>query len=329
MKRRALTSLFVLPLLALLVACGTTGTPANDGTGGGNGTDSYAIVRPYAERALALATMQYGLGLMASVGMSDLPPVDFGGFTLERHTLTWLGILGIELFPALAPQGTVTTLRGGDGDADGYPWVVRSYDLSGALPDGSSFVLSGVAGLGELVADDDGGTVAQVFDAGAEGSPLVLEVTSPAEGKVARWKVGDHTHTEWSQIPSAIDYSPALEVEVEQQGVVAGRVELGVPAGSGPLQATYESTGTYELRPHPSGDLILTVTAGATTYGPVQLTPAASASAPLVLDWQCSVSGSSTAGLISGKVYYLDPSGNAVALVTVQGCGQYEVETFF
>jgi len=40
-------------------------------------------------------------------------------------------------------------------------------------------------------------------------------------------------------------------------------------------------------------------------------------------------SGPSTAGLVSGKACYLDPSGNVVVLVTVLGCGRYEVETFF
>ena len=73
-KRRALTSFLALSLLAAFVACGTAGAPPGGGPGGGGGTDPFATVRPYAERALALATMQYGLGLMASVGLYAPPP---------------------------------------------------------------------------------------------------------------------------------------------------------------------------------------------------------------------------------------------------------------
>lgn len=169
MKRRALTSMLVLTLLA--AALSGCGTPSDTtGTDSAAGADPYANVRPYAERALALATMQYGLAVMATVGTPDYyPPVDFGAFTLERHTVTWLGILGVEPSPALPPQGTVMTLRSGDGDGDGYAWAIRTYDLSGQLPSGAYFALSGAAGLGELSGDYDANVVSQSFDAAAEG----------------------------------------------------------------------------------------------------------------------------------------------------------------
>ena len=69
--------------------------------------------------------MQYGLATIATVGNEfEYPPVDFGAFSLGRHTVTWLGPLGIEPTQALPLQRTATTLQSGDADGDNAPLTV-------------------------------------------------------------------------------------------------------------------------------------------------------------------------------------------------------------
>lgn len=331
MKRHTFTSLLAFSLLvSALVGCSNS-SPANGGDGGSGAPDPYAAVRPYAEQALALATMEYGLALMAAPASSM--SVNFGNFELDRHTVTWLGLLGVELSPSLPPHGTVTTLRSGDDDGDGVPWAVRSYALYGPLLGGGAFELNGAAGLGELAGDYSANTTSYTFDAATQGGPLTLEMTAPDAETVAGWSVAEVTSTSWTQSPDSVEYFPALLVDVERRGVPAGRVSLSYPTSVGPLRALLEpvpSTFSSDtLRVDPTGELSLQVSATGVSFGPVQLKPVVVANNPLLWSASCMESGTATAGFVSGKVYYVDANENAVAAVTVTSCGQYEVETFF
>ena len=331
MKRYTFTSLLVFSLLVSTLA-GCSSSPTGDGGDGGNGApDPYAAVRPYAEQALALATMEYGLALMAAPVSSM--SVDFGNFELDRHTVTWLGLLGVELSPSLPPHGTVTTLRSGDDDDDGAPWAVRSYAVSGSLLGGGSFELAGAAGLGELAGDDDASLASYAFDAAAEGGPLTLEVTEPGSGTVAKWSIADFTASTWTQLPDSVEYRPNLRVELEREGATLGHVAINRPSDAPPLLATLEfdesSFADNRCWVNLPGTLTFEVSGPGVSYGPVELTPVVPAGIPLLLSADCFLGGTATAGFVSGKVYYVDANENAVAAVSITGCGQYEVETFF
>ena len=332
MDRYTLMRLWLaLLLISVLVEGINLATASRENANGSGASDPYAAVRPYAEQALALATMEYGLALMA-VPMPSAS-VNFGNFELDRHTVTWLGLLGVELSPSLPPHGTVTTLRSGDDDGDGAPWAVRSYALSGSFLGGGSFELAGAAGLGELTGDDDPSLMSYAFDPAAEGGPLTLEVTDPGLGTVAKWSIADFTASAWAQSPDAVEYRPDLHVELEREGATLGHVAINRPSDAPPLLATLEfdesSFADSRFRVSLLGTLTFQVSSPGVSYGPVELTPVVPANDSLALSTACLEGGMATAGFVSGKVYYVDASGKAVATVTIAGCGQYEVQTFF
>ena len=259
--------------------------------------------------------------------------VDFGNFELDRHAVTWLGLLGVELSPSLPPHGTVTTLRSGDDDGDDVPWAVRSYALYDPLL-GGRFVR---VGWGRRSGRTRRRLQRQHHELHVRrrdaGRALTLEVTAPDAETVAKWSVAEITGTSWTQSPDSVEYFPALLVDVERRGAPEGRVSLSYPTSVGPLRALLEpvpSTFSSDmLRVDPTGELSLQVSAAGVSFGPAELKPVVVANNPLLWSFSCMESGTATAGFVSGKVYYVDANENAVAVVTITACGQYRVETLF